>query len=290
MITGCTGGNDGNTPLTPKESIKSRYTKKIVEGTPDLDCGIYNNVPAYAFCSGITTIFNVNTNYLHVEPNSHFWATLESFLVYLQQIEDCGNQFYHNILGAEIEYLIIGLQNTKKHGYKIRKTGESKLDFLKYHEYPIFVDIDNIIVHLKEMEHKPASYNSFKGTVENTINSGLNLTNGLKMERKEIYKRLDGERDYKDEAWGTRRTLDGTPDEEKPVAEWINYIEYHLSKAKDKVYHLNTLEATDELRKVAALAVRAMEIHGCPERQSKVDYGSKIWNPLTEKLPGDSKK
>lgn len=86
------------------------------------------------------------------------------------------------------------------------------------------------------------------------------------MKREEIYNRIDGERNYQDEAWGTRRTLDGTPDKDKPVAEWINYIEYHISKAKDKVYHLDTLGATDELRKVAALAVRAMEIHGCPMR------------------------
>ena len=87
------------------------------------------------------------------------------------------------------------------------------------------------------------------------------------MERKDVYGCIDGERNYQDEVWGVRRSLDNTPDEDKPVAEWINYIEYHLSKAKDKVYHLNTKEALEELRKVAALAVRAMEIHGCPERQ-----------------------
>lgn len=86
------------------------------------------------------------------------------------------------------------------------------------------------------------------------------------MKREEIYERIDTERDYQDTQWGTRRTLDGTPDEEKPVAEWINYIEFHLSKAKERVYYLNTREALAELRKVAALAVRAMEIHGCPER------------------------
>lgn len=86
------------------------------------------------------------------------------------------------------------------------------------------------------------------------------------MERTEIYNRINGERDYQDANWGSRRQMDGTPDEEKSVAEWINYIEYHVSRAKERVYHLNTEDALCELRKVAALAVRAMEIHGCPER------------------------
>lgn len=94
------------------------------------------------------------------------------------------------------------------------------------------------------------------------------------MKRIEIYKRIDDERDYQDAKWGHRRTLDDTPDEENPIAEWINYIEYHVSKAKNCVYHLDTEGATVELRKVAALAVRAMEIHGCPEREG-------IFNPAT---------
>jgi hypothetical protein len=91
------------------------------------------------------------------------------------------------------------------------------------------------------------------------------------MERKEVYKIIDGERNYQDETWVAHRTADGTPDEEKPVAEWINYIEYHLGKAKDRVYHLDTKGALEEIRKVTALGVRTMEIHGCPARQGKVD-------------------
>ena len=84
--------------------------------------------------------------------------------------------------------------------------------------------------------------------------------------RTEIYKRLDTERDYQDLRWTPRREANGTPDEEKPVAEWVNYIEYHVSAAKNEVYHLNTEEALAHVRKVAALAVRCLELHGCPER------------------------
>ena len=86
------------------------------------------------------------------------------------------------------------------------------------------------------------------------------------MERKDVYKLIDAERNYQDTRWIARRTAEGTPDEEKPVAEWINYIEFHLAKAKDRVYHLDTEGALAEIRKVSALGVRTMEIHGAPER------------------------
>lgn len=86
------------------------------------------------------------------------------------------------------------------------------------------------------------------------------------MERNEVYKRLDTERDYQDARWSPRRDKNNTPDEEKPPAEWINYIEYHISKAKEEVYLLNDEEALAHVRKVAALAIRCLELHGCPER------------------------
>lgn len=100
--------------------------------------------------------------------------------------------------------------------------------------------------------------------------NGLNLTNGLKMERQDVYKLIDGERNYQDNTWITRSTLDSTPDEEKDAAEWINYIEYHISKAKERVYHLDTQGALAEIRKVTALGVRTMEIHGAPEREIEI--------------------
>lgn len=86
------------------------------------------------------------------------------------------------------------------------------------------------------------------------------------MERKEVYRKVDGERDYQDLKWGDRMELDGVKDAEKPVSEWINYMEYHLAKAKNTIYHLNKDDALAEIRKVTAIGVRGMEIHGCPER------------------------
>jgi hypothetical protein len=209
----------------------------------------------------------IKANYMRVVPNSHFWDKLDTFNNYLDYLQMSGNQFYENAFGAEIEHMIIGLENTIKHGYKFKRFAESKLDFTLYKEYPIFTSIENIIEHLKGMGREPKDFNTFKATIENTIKSGLNITNGIKLQRTDVYKCLDGERDYQDEKWGT----DGTPDIEKPVAEWINYMEFHLAKAKEKVYYLKTEEALEELRKVTALGVRAMEIHGCPEREAIVD-------------------
>jgi hypothetical protein len=87
------------------------------------------------------------------------------------------------------------------------------------------------------------------------------------MKRKEVYKIIDVERDYQDDMMIHRLIAD----EEKSVAEWINYIEYHLNKAKESVYHLDTQAALAGIRKVTALGVRTMEIHGAPERIIRLD-------------------
>jgi hypothetical protein len=193
---------------------------------------------------------------MYVEPNSHFWTDLSQILV---AIEQCPEELTP-------EYLKIGLNNSKKNGCELKQV--KNID-MKNYSFTIFTSIDDIINYVDFIH-----FNLFdlKSRIEDTLHFGLNLTNGIIMEREEIYTRIDGERDYQDANWGSRRQMDGTPDEEKPVAEWINYIEYHIGKAKEKVYHLDTEGATHELRKVAALAVRAMEIHGCPERIIKLDY------------------
>jgi len=156
------------------------------------------------------------------------------------------------------EYILIGLNNCVKNGYKLKPVKGYQLV-----GNPGFPSIEDIVEYVRSEKY---SITEFYVLLNQTITNGLNLTNGRKMERQEIYRRIDGERNYQDANWGSRRQMDGTPDEEKPVAEWINYIEFHLAKAKQEVYYLNTNGAAHELRKVAALAVRALEIHGCPER------------------------
>lgn len=198
--------------------------------------------------------------YLQVNRNSHFWTDLNQLI----------NAFELQSEMLTKEYLLIGLNNTVKNGYKLKPT--FKEDIKVKSGNPIFASVEQMIEYVND---DCFNKNVFYVMLVATIAAEINLTNGRKMERTDIYKCIDGERDYQDANWGSRRQADGTPDEEKPVAEWINYIEYHISKAKDKVYHLDTAGATAELRKVAALAVRAMEIHGCPERQ-KESHGTPI--------------
>lgn len=87
------------------------------------------------------------------------------------------------------------------------------------------------------------------------------------MERNDVYRLIDGERDYQEWRWNTNLREDGIPDEQKAPAEWLNYIKYHLERAEITNYELSKADTMEEIRKIAALAVRAMEIHGAPERQ-----------------------
>ena len=217
------------------------------------------------------TTTNVRSNFMRVVPNSHFWTDLK-------QLTD---SIEFGWLNAEIgkEFILIGLQNTIMHGYRLKPMFKENIKVLNG-DNPVFSTVEEMIEYVRTADF---NQNAFYVMIVATLAAEINLSNGLKMNRQDVYKRIDGERNYQDEVWGTRRQMDGTPDEEKPVAEWINYIEYHLSKAKDKVYHLDTVGATDELRKVAALAVRAMEIHGAPERQGKADFDP----PKTECCDGD---
>ena len=213
----------------------------------------------YFAASSVTT--TARANFMRVIPNSHFWTDLTQLT----------NSIEFGWLNQEIgkEYILIGLNNTIKNGYKLKPTKNLDLNQLNG---DLFTTIEEMIEFVRSAEYKEAA---FYVMLLSTIKLGFNLTNGLKMKRSDVYKRIDGERDYQDATWVARRTADGTPDEEKPVAEWINYIEYHLSKAKERVYHLDTEGALAEIRKVTALGVRTMEIHGCPARQIEAGDGTK---------------
>jgi len=213
--------------------------------------------------------------YSQVVPSNHFWTDLEQLLEF----------FKHQEISKE--YLLTGLKNTKKNGYDIQEL--KKLD----EQYsPSFIDVDNMIEYVKDYYDKKTFIESLKNTILNGFdlmekkvifkipvnnikeediedyirNVAIQFKINIPMKRQEIYKRIDVERDYQDLRWSPRREKNNTPDEQKPPAEWLNYIEFHLSKAKEKVYMLEDEQALAEIRKVAALAVRCLELHGCPER------------------------
>ena len=188
-------------------------------------------------------------NYMQVVPNSHSFGSLSNIVT------------HYNVNPEELtkEYLFIGFTNTLKHGMEIQKIDKSKKEqpLVFKSIYDILHFIENVPVYSLDM---------IISIIKRTIASGYDLKRKIKMERKEVYKNLDTERQYQDLRWTPRREKNETPDEEKPPAEWINYMEFHLAKAKEAIYFLNVEEALAEVRKVTALGVRCMEIHGCPER------------------------
>lgn len=86
------------------------------------------------------------------------------------------------------------------------------------------------------------------------------------MERSEVYKKIDSEREYQIQRWASDLGENHVPDSEKKPAEWINYIEFCLDEAKRANYFLERKETLANIRKIAALAVACLEANGCPDR------------------------
>lgn len=93
------------------------------------------------------------------------------------------------------------------------------------------------------------------------------------MKRNNVYKLIDSERDYQDSRWDnnseTRSGKNDILDRDKSIAEWLNYIEFHLTEAKHSVYALESKQAKESVRKIAALAVACLENNECPSRKKK---------------------
>ena len=294
----------GNIPDDQIDDYIKKVAEKFKKATqiqPDLDCGIYPNENELFLPTNIEKNMEKKmpeqpdlqkihdalypkrssaAHYMHVIPNSHFWTDLTQIRqtidyelqrrVHEAEVKDNNTIYIGEPLTAD--YILIGLGNSLTHGYKLKQDKNVKLN---PSHFIIFDSVEDMIEYVQSERF---DLESFSSIISNTINVGFNLTNGLKMERKDVYKRIDGERNYQDIVGESGQRGD-SPDEEKPVSEWVNYIEYHLSKAKDKVYHLRKDDALEELRKVAALAVRAMEIHGCPERRMRSRIGNITINP-----------
>lgn len=86
------------------------------------------------------------------------------------------------------------------------------------------------------------------------------------MERNEVYRILDSERDYQDQKWTEHNELNGIPDSGKSISEWLGFIEYHINKMKACIYSADQQEALAEMRKITALGVKTLEELGCSER------------------------
>jgi hypothetical protein len=83
------------------------------------------------------------------------------------------------------------------------------------------------------------------------------------MKRQEVYKLIDGERDYQEKLWNP----DGDRlDDYNNPGDFLIYIKRYLDEAF-RVNNPETPNATmDNVRKIAGLAVAAMEIFNAPSR------------------------
>jgi len=185
----------------------------------------------------------------HTVSNSYFWTDLNQIISLVEM----------NLLDKE--NLLSGLKNSIGNGFEIKMVGNN---ITNQNINQGFNSIEEIITYVANENY---NRNDFYVLLIQTINFGFNLVNSKIMERSEIYRYIDGERDYQDTTWSPRRKQLGVPDESKSIAEWIIYMEYHLNKAKENIYRLDSKESLAEIRKITALGVRTMEIYGCPKRE-----------------------
>ena len=77
------------------------------------------------------------------------------------------------------------------------------------------------------------------------------------MERNEIFKIIEDEREYQNAKWGT---------DKHPMPQFLIDFEFILNKAKEAAYNLNYDEVMHNVRKITALGVKMGEVHGMPYR------------------------
>jgi len=79
------------------------------------------------------------------------------------------------------------------------------------------------------------------------------------MDRKDIYKIIDNERDYQDKKWGYRPSL--------PVADELLIMRSYFNKAMDAyVGVMGERMSLDRIRKVVAIGIRCLENHESSEK------------------------
>lgn len=93
------------------------------------------------------------------------------------------------------------------------------------------------------------------------------------MTREDVYKLIDGEREYQ-KFWDDKRKTENDVkggaqllDKDKPVECWIAWMESYLLDARTAATKsLDKVKALTDIRKIAALAVACMEYNETPPR------------------------
>ena len=78
-----------------------------------------------------------------------------------------------------------------------------------------------------------------------------------------VYQAIDDETRYQEEKWPSQS------DTTRSIADWLVFIENHVAAAKSALYVNDNGTALHEMRKIAALAVKAMFFRGVRTRESK---------------------
>lgn len=86
------------------------------------------------------------------------------------------------------------------------------------------------------------------------------------MKREEVYKLIDGEREYQLQRHEIVSAKFPHRDEDHHVADWIIYMEAQLQEAKVGVYAFAMTKALSHIRKATALGVACMEYNDTPPR------------------------
>lgn len=102
----------------------------------------------------------------------------------------------------------------------------------------------------------------------------------MKTERVMVYAAIDSEREYQDTVWQSNAL------EPRTVAEELLMLEEYVVRARkvwtDEPRETEALVTTEVIRKIAGIAVRAMENHGAPGRTG---YG--VFTPVYTPVPDD---
>jgi len=89
------------------------------------------------------------------------------------------------------------------------------------------------------------------------------------MDRVKVYERIDQEREYQETC---RAACNWQPAEGKPPESFVVYMERYLDRAAEATLlaaNKNRPEVLANIRKVVALGVACLEVHGCPQREPK---------------------
>jgi hypothetical protein len=190
---------------------------------------------------------------IQIVPNSHSWGSLQGVILTLKE------PYRRKDVTDVKEHIIIGLENCLDCECELRKVKEP----LSY-KLPCFRNIQQIIYYLSSLKYFEKDI--FISKLEQIIESGYDIQHLCKLDRREVYDRIDTEREYQELRWEDENKEREVLDYDKSPAEWLNYMEHHMSEAKKANYFLNKEETLAQIRKVVALGVRALEVHGCPER------------------------